>query len=64
VIEMIVHGGYRQVMMVMLQAGQALSQFAFVMIEDIRKIGHAVASRRLTLAVALNGTTNQIAHRL
>src|SRR5574343_1396573 len=52
VVEMAVHGRHRQVVVGVLQAGQALGQFALVVVVHVGQVGDAVAGRRLTLPVA------------
>ena len=61
-IEMGMHGGHRQLMVIMLQASQPLGQFALMVVIDVGEIGDAMPSRRIALAVTLDGTAKQIAH--
>ncbi len=64
VVEMAVHGSHRQVVVVVLQASQALGQFALVVVVDVGQVGDAVAGRRLALAIAFDGAPDQVAYRL
>src|SRR5574343_1599148 len=54
VIEMTVHGRHRQIVVIMLQPGQALGQFPLVMVVDVGEVGDAMTAWRLALAVALD----------
>ena len=51
-VQMRVQGGHRQIVLVMLQGGQALGQVAFMVVVDIRQIGHAMSGRMLYGACA------------
>lgn len=64
VIEMTVHRRHRQVVVIVLQAGQPFGQFALVVVIDIRQIGNTVATGRLTPAIVFDRATDQVTYRL
>lgn len=64
VIEMGVHRCHRQIVMIMLQRGQALRQFAFVVVVNIGKIGDTLALGHCPLAILLDRAANEVANGL
>jgi hypothetical protein len=63
-IQMRMHGGNRQIVVRMLDACETLSELAFVVIVNIGQIGDARPFRVPLLAVVLQMSTQDIAHRL
>ena len=62
VIKVAVQRCHGQVVVVVLQAGQAFGQFAFVVVIDVGQVGNTVTGRRFALAIALDGAADQVAH--
>ncbi len=63
VVEMGMHCGYRQVVMVMLQMRQAFREFALVVIIDIAQVGDAVTGCRMRASGGLQLSAQHVAHR-
>ena len=63
VIEMAMHRRHRQVVVIMLHAGQPLGKLALVVVEYVGQGRDAMAGRRIILAVALDGPADQVTHR-
>ena len=58
------HGGDRQVMMVVVQVGQAVRQLALVVVIDIGERGQALAVAARLRALRLEALAQQVAQRL
>ena len=63
-VQMRVHGGDRELMVGVLNIRQTFGELTFVMIIDIREIGHAGATGVVRLGTALQVRAQDIAHRL
>jgi len=62
-VQMAVHAGNRQVMMVMLKAGQSLRQKALMVVINIGEIGNALSIKGVALPVGFDGTSYQVTNR-
>ncbi len=63
VVEVAVHGGHREVVVIVLEGGEALGQLALVVVEDVGQAGDA-GTAGVVPAVRLDGAADQVAHRL
>jgi hypothetical protein len=64
VIEMGMHRSHSQIMVIMLQTGQPLSQLTLMVIKNVRQVSHAMATRFGALAITFNRTANQVTDSL
>ena len=62
VVQVGMHRRHRQVVVVVLQAGDALHQVALVVVEHVRQAGDAVSRRVVVLAGTLQFAAQQVAH--
>lgn len=64
VIEMGVHGGHGEVVLPMLQGGQALGEITLVVVIDIGQVGHAMTGLATLAARLFKVGAQQVAHGL
>jgi hypothetical protein len=60
---MAVHRRDREIVVIVLHAGQPLGELALVVVEHVGQRRHAMAGGRIIAAVALDGAADQVTHR-